>query len=83
MAASMAMRYSIRPDITYDIYLVCLLALPKIMAAEPYHRLGFAHALSWPLRQTATRAAVELRNAPPQSSLPETLRRVIETGHLM
>lgn len=79
----MAKRYSRRPAIAYDLYLAGLLALPQIIAADPQHSMGFAHAISWPLRQAITRAAAELYRTPSHPDLPETLRRVIDTGHLL
>lgn len=81
LAASMAKRYG--KAIAYDLYLAGILALPEIIAADYQHSMGFVHAISWPMRQVITRAAVELAHAHPRTELPDTLRRVIETGHLM
>lgn len=83
LAASLARRYTADPEFAYDLYLAGLLALPDIIAANPRHSMGFVHAIAWPMRQVITRAAAELHTYQHQlTGLPETLRRVIETGHL-
>ena len=83
LAASMALRWASGSPLAYDLYLAGLMALPGIIAADPQHSMGFAHAISWPLRQAITRAAVEMCHTPPRTDLPPTLRRVIDTGHLL
>lgn len=45
--------------------------------------MGFLHAIDLPLRNAIVRASVELVHTPPRTDLPDTLRRVLETGHLL
>lgn len=83
-AASLAKRHVLYPEHAYDVYLAGLNAIPGIIAKyKPGDPMGFYHAIDWPLRTAIVRAAMELSRAPARNELPDTLRRVMETGHLM
>lgn len=83
-AAHLARRLAHRPGHAYDVYLAGLNAIPGILDRYvPGDTTGFYHAIDWPLRTAIVRAAVELLHTPECSELPSTLRRVMETGHLM
>lgn len=83
-AAALAQRYARHPALAYDLYLLALNALPQILARyKPGDTMGFLHAIDLPLRNTIVRAAVELTHTPIHTDLPDTLRRVINSGHLL
>lgn len=83
-AASLAKRHAHRPEHAYDVYLAGLNAIPGILERyRPGDTMGFLHAIDLPLRNAIVRAAVELLHTPPRTDLPDTLRRVIQTGHLL
>ena len=83
-AAILAKRLAHRAGHTYDVYLAGLNAIPAILARYvPGDTMGFRHALDLPLRNAIVRAAVELTHTPVRTDLPPTLRRVVETGHLL
>ena len=83
-AAHLARRLAHRPGHAYDIYLAGLNVIPGILARYvPGDPMGFYHAIDWPLRNAMVSASVELLHTPECSELPPTLRRVIDTGHLL
>ncbi|MBP3453071.1 MAG: hypothetical protein J6M20_05090 [Clostridia bacterium] len=83
-AAHLARRLAAYPGHAYDIYLAGLNAIPGIMARYvPGDTMGFYHAIDWPLRNAMVSASVELLHTPECTELPSTLRRVMETGHLL
>lgn len=83
-AAHLARRLAHRPGHAYDVYLAGLNVIPAILARYvPGDTMGFYHAIDWPLRNAMVSAAVELVHTPECSELPPTLRRVVETGHLL
>ncbi|MBP3637105.1 MAG: hypothetical protein J6K13_06085 [Clostridia bacterium] len=83
-AAHLARRLAHRTGHAYDIYLAGLNVIPGILARYvPGDPMGFYHAIDWPLRNAMVSASVELLHTPECSELPPTLRRVVETGHLL
>ena len=83
-AAVLAKRHARCPGHAYDLYLAGLNALPDILARyRPGDTMGFLHAIDLPLRNAIVRASVELMHTPVRTELPDTLRRVVETGHLL
>ena len=83
-AACLALRHARRPGTAYDLYLAGLNAIPGILNRYvPGDTMGFLHAIDLPLRNAIVRAAVALTHTPVPTELPPTLRRVIETGHLL
>lgn len=82
-AAILALRLAVRPYQAYDLYLAGLNALPRILERyKPGDTMGFFHAIELPLRNAVVRASVELMGAP-EPPLPDTLSRLITTGHLL
>ena len=82
--AHLARRLAHLPGHAYDVYLAGLNAIPGIMDHYvPGDTMGFYHAIDWPLRTAIVRAAVELLHTPECTELPPTLRRFMETGHLL
>jgi len=83
-AGSLALRLAHRPWQAFDVYLAGLNAIPGILERYiPGDTMGFLHAIDLPLRNAMVSAAVALSHAPAPNGLPDTLRRFLQTGHIL